>query len=290
MENFLRPIYQERASDLNTLGILTMEKTNPNSPLTDNFDIILLIIVKEANHSWYVKHYESANETAALHIVTEETLLEWIDTSTYRRAVEWIINGRVVFDRNEYISNLKEKLRDFPLAKRNLRKAIEFGKLVKSFNEAKALFASQNYKDANSKILSSLHYLARLAVIEKGFYPEVTVWNQVKNIDLEIYKLYEEFIESREEISKRIELMIIAMDYVINNRAEVSAEHLLEIMRTKNEPWSYAELKNVPSIKPYTLDLSAIISYLEEKEIILAVLEETKGEEVFQRNYKISDF
>ncbi|WP_156291681.1 nucleotidyltransferase-like protein [Oceanobacillus salinisoli] len=290
MENFLRPIYQERASDANTLGILTMEKTNLNSPLTDNFDIILLIIVKEGEHSWFVKHYESASETAALHIVTEETLLEWIDTSTYRRAVEWIINGKVVFDRNEYISSLKEKLRDFPLHKRNLRKAIEFGKLVKSYNEAKALFASQNYKDANSKVLHSLHYLARLAVIEKGYYPEVMVWNQVKNIDLEAYKLYEEFIESREEISKRIELMVLAMDYVIKNRAEVSAEHLLEIMRTKDEPWSYAELKNDPNIKPYRLDLSAIISYLEEKEVIIVVLEETKGVGVYQRKYKLSNF
>ncbi|WP_085993152.1 nucleotidyltransferase-like protein [Oceanobacillus senegalensis] len=290
MENFLRPIYQERASDINTLGILTLEKINPNSPLTDDFDMILLIIVKEAKQAWFVKHYESASETAALHIVREDTLLEWIDTSTYRRAVEWIINGKIVFDRNEYINNLKEELRAFPTQKRNLRKAIEFGKLVKSYNEAKELFSSGNYKDANSKILYSLHYLARLAVIEKGFYPEVTVWNQVKNIDLEIYKLYEEFIESREEIKKRIELMILAMDYVINNRAAVSAEHFLEIMRTRDEPWSYAELKNVSEIEPYTLDLSAIISYLEEKEFILSVLEETKGTGVFQRKYKISDF
>ncbi|WP_068677626.1 nucleotidyltransferase-like protein [Oceanobacillus sp. Castelsardo] len=290
MENFLRPIYQERASDPNTLGILMMEKTNPNSPLTDNFDIILLIIVKEAEQEWFVKHYESASETAAMHIVKESTLMEWIDTSSSRRAVEWVINGRVVYDRNEYISNLKDKLRDFPLQKRNLRKAIEFGKLVKSYNEAKALFASKNYKDANSKVFYSLHYLARLAVVEKGYYPEVTVWNQVKNIDIEIYKLYEEFIDSSEEMEKKIQLMILAMDYVINHRAEVSAEHLLSIMRTKDEPWSYAELKMNPFVEPYTLDLSVIISYLEEKEIILPVLEETKGVGVFHRKYKISDF
>ncbi|KKE78709.1 nucleotidyltransferase-like protein [Oceanobacillus caeni] len=290
MENFLRPIYQERASDPKTLGILMMEKTNPNSPLTDNFDIILLIIVKEAEQEWFVKHYESAGETAAMHIVKESTLMDWIDTSSSRRAVEWVINGRVVYDRNEYISDLKRKLRDFPLQQRNLRKAIEFGKLVKSYNEAKALFTSKNYKDAHSKVFYSLHYLARLAVVEKGYYPEVTVWNQVKNIDLEIYKLYEEFIDSREEMEKKIQLMILAMDYVINHRAAASAEHLLNIMRTKGEPWSYAELKTNPFVEPYKLDLSAIISYLEEKEIILPVLEETKGVGVFHRKYRISNF
>ncbi|RLL40330.1 hypothetical protein D8M04_19005 [Oceanobacillus piezotolerans] len=288
MENFLRPIYQERASDLNTLGILTVEKTKPNSPETDNFDIVLLIIVREAEQAWYVKHYESENETAALHVIMEEKLINWIDTSGYRRAVEWIINGKVVFDRNEYITHLKEKLREFPEDNRSLRKAMEFGKLVKNFNEAKALFDSEEYKDANSKVLYSLHYLARLAVIEKGFYPEVTVWNQVKQIDLEVYKLYEEFIESKEDLKKKIELMVIALDFVIKSRAELSVEHLLDIMKEREEPWAYAELINMPEIKNYKLDLSAMISYLEEKGVISAILEETKGKGVYQRKYKIS--
>lgn len=289
MENFLRPIYQERASDENTLGILIMEKTKPNSPLTDNFDMILLIIVKEQEDSWYVKHYESDTGTAALHIVAEELLLKWIDTSGYRRAVEWIKYGKVIFDRNEYVHHLKSKLREFPLEKRCLRKAIEFGKLIKMYSEAKDLFELGEYKDANSKIYYSLHYLARLALAEKGFYPEITVWSQVKRIDIETFKLFEEFMESKEEIEKRVELMLIAMDFVIKDRAESGVEHLLNIIRTKGEAWSYTELKNNPATSAYTLDLSAIISYLEEKEIIEVVLEETKGLGVYLRKYKIKE-
>ncbi|MEC5424124.1 nucleotidyltransferase-like protein [Virgibacillus sp. C22-A2] len=285
MESFLRPIYQEHASDSDTLGVLLMEKTGKNSPITDNFDVILLIIVSKANQSWHAKHYEFEGKTAAMHIVMEEVLMEWIDTSGYRRAVEWIINGKVIFDRNEYINTLKNELRDFPYEKRNLRKAIEFGKLVKSYSEAKDLYEANEYKDANSKILYSLHYLARLAVIEKGYYPEVTVWRQVKKIDLEVYKLYEEFIESNEEINKRIQLMIIAMDFVISNRAMVSVEHLLAIMNTKDTPWSYAEVESSPMISAYTLDLTAIISYLVEKEIVTTVKQPTKSEGVYQRKY-----
>lgn len=102
-----------------------------------------------------------------------------------------------------------------------------FGKVIKSYSEANPLYKSNQYKDANSKILYSLHNLARLAVIEKGSYPEVTVWSQVRQIDMEIYKLYEEFIEGNEEIEKRIQLMIIAMDHIISNRAKVAVEHLL---------------------------------------------------------------
>ncbi|MYL42985.1 nucleotidyltransferase-like protein [Virgibacillus salexigens] len=287
MENFLRPIYQEHASDTDTLGILVLEKTKPDSPITDNFDVILLIIVQEGEQAWYVKHYEFDDKTCALHIVKEDLLMKWIDTSEYRTAVEWIIYGKVIYDRNEFIYNLKGQLRDFPDSKRDLRKAIEFGKLVKSYSEAKELFESEEYKDSNSKILYSLHYLARLAVIEKGYYPEVTVWSQVKQIDLEVYKLYEEFIESNEEIKKRIQLMLIAMDYVIKNRAKVSVKHLLDIMDTRDDAWSYAELKSLQMITPYSLDLSAIIAYLVEKDIITTVRQETKGVGVYHRKYKM---
>ncbi|MEK3907866.1 nucleotidyltransferase-like protein [Oceanobacillus sp. FSL K6-0127] len=289
MENSLRPIYQEHASNPNTLGILLIEKIQHDSPVTDGFDVILLIIVDEYEQNWYVKHYEIEGKTAALHIVRMDVLVEWIDTSGYRRAVEWIILGKPVFDRNEYIARLKEQLRDFPKEKRDLRKMIDFGKLVKSYSEAKALYETGEFNDAHSKILNSLHYLARLAVIEKGYYPEVTVWSQVKKIDSEVYKLYEVFIESNEAVYKRIELMIIGMDFVIHNRAMISAKHLLDIMKTKESAWSYAEIKSHVMIQPYRLDLSAILSYLVEKNIINVVLEQTKGHAVYQRKYILTD-
>lgn len=202
--------------------------------------------------------------------------------------MEWVIYGKTIFDRNEFIAGLKEKLRDFPQTKRDLRKVMEFGKLVRNFSEVKDFYESDQYKDANSNIVKSLHYLARLAVIEKGYYPEVTVWSQVKQIDLEVYKLYEEFFESDEEIEKRIQLMIIAMDFIISSRARVSVNHLLNQVQAKDEAWSYAELKLLPSVQPYTLDLTAIISYLVEKGIIETVQQETKGTNLYQRKYKVS--
>jgi hypothetical protein len=47
MKDILRPIYQERASQSNTLGVLMVEKRQKSSHTTDTFDVILLIIVKE---------------------------------------------------------------------------------------------------------------------------------------------------------------------------------------------------------------------------------------------------
>ncbi|MGP4108239.1 nucleotidyltransferase-like protein [Virgibacillus sp. L01] len=288
MEDLLRPIYQERAGDTSTLGIVIIERTKPNSPITDNFDVILLIIVDEAENKWQEKHYEFDGKIAAMHTVTENLLMEWIDTSGYRKAVEWVINGKVIFDRNEYLSQLKDQLRNFPHEKRDLRKAMEFGKLVKSYSEVKDLYASEQFKDAYSRMVHSLHYLARLAVIEKGYHPEVTLWNQVRQIDPEVYKLYDELIQSDEAISKRLQLMIIASDFVISTRAEVSAKHLLNIMESKEDGWSYGELKQNGKVSPYQLDLTAMLGYLTEKGILIAERIQTKGAGVYQRKYRIN--
>lgn len=288
MEDLLRPIYQERAGDASTLGIVIIERTKPNSPITDNFDVILLIIVKEAESKWQEKHYEFDNKTAAMHTVTEQLLMEWIDTSGYRKAVEWIIDGKVIFDRNEYISNLKDQLRNFPHEKRDLRKAMEFGKLVKSYSEVKDLYASEQFKDSYSRMVHSLHYLARLAVIEKGYHPEVTLWNQVRQIDPEVYKLYDELIQSTEAIPQRVQLMILAVDFVISTRAKVSAKHLLDIINTKDEAWSYGEIKQHKKVMPYELDLTAMLGFLNEKGLLTTERINTKGTGVYQRKYRIN--
>ncbi|SDM72697.1 nucleotidyltransferase-like protein [Sediminibacillus halophilus] len=286
MKDILRPIYQERASQANTLGVLIIEKNKPVSPVTDNFDVILLVIASEADQPWYVKHYEFDDKKAAMHIVDEQLLTYWIDTSTYRRAVEWVINGRIVFDRNEYVARLKEELSSFPQEKRELKMAMEFAKLTRSYSESKDLFQTDQYLDAYSRVIRSLHYLARLAIIEKGYHPEVVVWNQVKRIDIEVYKLYEELINSNEEIRKRVELMLLALEFAISTRAKKCAAHLLEIMNSKQDAWTFGELKIHPEIEPYALDLSSMLEYLTEKGIIEPVREETKGKMIYHRKYK----
>ncbi|QHS24322.1 hypothetical protein GWK91_16105 [Virgibacillus sp. MSP4-1] len=286
MEDFLRPIYQERASQPNTLGIVMVEKEKPVSPITDNFDIILLIVVRESETPWFVKHYEFEDRRAAMHIVEESQLQDWIDTSGYRKVLEWLLAGKIVYDRNEYIVNLKEILREFPDEKRNLRKVIEFAKLIRSYRECRSLYETKQYLDSFSQMVRSLHYLARLAVIEKGLHPEVTVWKQVKQIEPEIYKLYEELIESNEPMEKRVELMLLASEFMINSRAKNCSKYLLDVMVTQ-DTWSIGELKNHPDVKPYALDLSALLAYLVERDIVQVVKTETKGKNIYHRKYRV---
>ncbi|KGX87675.1 hypothetical protein N781_11580 [Pontibacillus halophilus JSM 076056 = DSM 19796] len=287
MEDLLRPIYQERASQPDTLGVLIIETDKEIDPTTDNFDVILLIIVRNGEQPWFVKHYEFNGKNAALHVVDEKQLNYWIDTSSYRRAVEWVVEGRVVFDRNDYVANLKEELRVFPADKRDLKKAIEFAKLIRTHRECRDLYDSGHYLDAYTNMMHSLQYLARLAVIEKGFHPEVVVWNQVKRIDPEVYKLFQELTQSDETLDKRVQLMLLATEMAINKRTHTCAKHLVDIMKDKAGPWSYGELMVHPEVQPFALDLGAFLDYLVDKEVIAVAQVETKGKGIFHRQYQV---
>lgn len=287
MENILRPIYQERASHSNTLAIIMIEKRNQVSPLTDNLDVVLLVIINESSQSLYVKHYEYEDKKASVTVMTKEELNESILLGTNRRIVDWLLNGKVLFDRNEYIVGLIERLRIFPFSERKLKIGIEYGKLIRRYQEGKAFFESKQLLDAYNNIVHSLHHLARLEVIDRGYHPEVTVWNQVKQIEPQIYKLYKELVESDESLEKRLELLFLASDFLIHSKTEVGAAHILTIMAGK-ETWFYNELHHHSELIYYSVDLSVILEYLVEKNYVSIKRIETKGKEIYHRAYFVA--
>jgi hypothetical protein len=288
MEDVLRPIYQERASQQNTLGVIMIEKKQNASPTTDTFDKVLLIIVKSAEKAVFIKHYTYDEKKAAMHIVTEKQLNEWLLLGTNRKVVEWIYDGRVLFDRNEYIHNLKMELMDFPFYDRKLKMGLEFAKLIRRYMDGKSFFNNRHYLDAYNHVVHSLHHLARLAVIENGFHPEVTVWNQVKQIDPEIFKLYEELVNSEETLEKRLELLFLASDFLIYSKTKLGTSHLLDIL--KNKPyWSFSEIMEHHELTSYSVDLGVLLEYLIDKNLIEVVTKETKGQGIFHRYYKVAE-
>lgn len=288
VENLLRPIYQERASQINTLGILIINKHMKSIPLTDTFDAILLIIVKEAEQQVFIKHYTYEDKKAAMHIVTQEQVNQWLLLGSNRKIVEWIYSGKVLFDRNEYLHNLKNKLKEFPFDERKMKMGLEFAKLIRRYMDGKAFFENNQYLDAFNHIIHSLHHLGRLSLIEKGFHPEITVWKQVKQIEPEVYKLYNELINSEEELEKRLELLFLASDFLIHSRIESGISHLIGILTTK-QYWTFNEIITHPELCLYSVDLEVLLEYLIEKHFIEAVNIETKGKGIYHRHYKVLD-
>jgi len=287
MEDILRPIYQERASQSNTLGVLMIEKRQKEMTVTDTFDSVMLIIVKEAEKPIFIKHYTYTDKKAALHIITETQLKRWVLLGTNKKIFEWLYNGRVIFDRNEFVAQLKAELKDFPVSERKRKMGAEFAKLIRRYMDGKAFFENKHYLDAYNDVVHSLHHLARLAVIENGFHPEVTVWSQVKQIEPEIYKLYVELINSEEPLEKRLELLFLASEFLIHSKTKLSIQHISDILEEK-EYWSFNDLmENEELFLVYSVDLGMLIEYLIEKHFIEVVDVETKSPKVYHRYYKV---
>lgn len=287
MEDILRPIYQERASQLNTLGVLMVQKKQKLSHITDSFDVILLVLVKEADQPLFIKHYTYYDKKAAMHIITEAQLQEWLLLGTNRKMFEWLHEAKTIFDRNEYVANLKTELREFPFNGRKMKMGLEFAKLIRRYVDGKALFEGHQFLDAYNYVVHSLHHLARLAIIENGLHPELTVWNQVKQIEPEIYKLYEELVYSEETLEKRLELLFLASEFMIHSRTNIGTNHFLEILSGK-DIWLFNEIMNEKELVPYSVDLAVLLEYLIEKHLIEVVNIETKGQGVFHRGYRLN--
>jgi hypothetical protein len=286
MEDLLRPIYQERASYPNTLGIIVLEKSRPDNPATDNFDVILFVIVKEQESSYSVKHYElESGKIAGLKIVDVEQLNTWVKLGSNRRIIDWIVNGKILFERNEYVTDLKQTLNDFPLKDRKKRIGLEFAKLIKRFKDGKELFETGHLLDAYNYIVHALHHLARLSVIDNGFHPEITVWNQVRRIEPEVYKLYQELVESEEPLEKKLELLFLASEFLVNKSTKIGSLHLIEVMKER-EVWNIQDLSNHPDIIDYSVDFESLLEFLIDRRIVKVIIEETKGQGIFHRKYQ----
>ncbi|WP_409297072.1 nucleotidyltransferase-like protein [Peribacillus sp. SCS-26] len=287
MEDILRPIYQERASLPSTLGVLLIEK-NPNEvSTTDTFDYILLMVVNDSDEPVTIKHYMYRDQKAALHIIHQDQLDEWMLLGTNKKIIEWIFNGRIVFDRNEYLENLRTELQEFPFYGRKLKTGIEFAKLIRRYLDGKSFFENGHFLDAYNHIIHSLHHLARLEIIDQGFHPEVTVWNQVKLIRPQIFKLYEELVSSQESLSKRLELLFLASEFLIHSRTQLGSQHIIDVLSAKEGYWSIAELIQHPELRYYSVDLEIVLEYLVDKNVVDIVQVETKGQGIYHRYYTV---
>lgn len=286
MEQLLRPLYQERASEESTLGVILIEKQDKVSPLTDTFDSILLIIAKESTPAVFTKHYTYSGKKTAMHTITEQQLRKWLLLGTNRKVVDWLVHGRIVYDRNEFVSSLRTELRDFPFYGRKTKMGIEFARLIRRYLEGREFFEQKNYLDAYHHVVDSLHHLARLAVIENGLPPEVTIWTQVKQMEPEIYKLYEELITSDEPIDKRLELLFLASEFLIHSRTKDGARHIQEVMLSKDR-WTIQELHEQEELRNYSSDLEVFVEFLIDKELIEVVSIPTKSEQIHHRYYSV---
>ena len=287
MDSQLRFLYQERSSQVDTLGILHVQKKEALSPITDGFDDIILVVTQNIQETWYVNHFHYEDKRLQVVTVNQEELNEWLAAGSNRRAVEWIVYGKILFERNEHISSLKERLISFPYEMRTKKMCIEFGRLIRRYQEGKELLKSGDYLDSFNQILHALHHWARLSIIENGYHPELTLWRQVKKIAPEIYKLYDELLMGQDSLEKRIELLLLASEFSLASKTSLGAAHLIQVMKKKEEPWLIEDLLKEAEVKEYALDLGILLEHLVKKHIVKEVFDKNICENIHTRAYQL---
>lgn len=271
-------------NDEHTLGLVFVEKEFQNENNLE-FDAVLIKITNGLDEQSVLSHFNIGSKSIELQVVNEKQISQSLISGHSRRLIEWLMKGEIIIEKNDCITELRKSIVEFPINNRRYKIAVEFSKLIQRYSDGKQLFNRGHFLDAFNSILHSLHHLARISVIEHGIYPEVTVWKQVKHLEPEVYKLYEEMVTGEESLKKRIELLLIAINFAIASKTKLGASHLLEVMEEVSEPWSIEKLLNHNDLKGYGCDLAFLIEYLVQKGVIDIVKEETDIKNVFLRLY-----
>lgn len=287
MENFIRSVSCRYIDKETTLGIFVIEKKQKSSAETEGFDFAFLIVAED-ERNWTVNHYEAGDKNAVVYIIGESHLRRKEDTRWNSRLFTWITEGKIIYDRNQYSLTLKQEFLSFFQEDRERQMMIVFAKLIKSYRESKGFHERREFLEAIHTVDRTLYLLARLSIIEKGYRPEIMLWKQIKKIDPEIYKLYEEFASNEESVDKRIDLIIIGIEFAVTRRATSCARHLIKIMGGEKEPWRIDELIRHPEMECYAHELSSIAEFLVAKGILEVVKGQSEGE-LQQYLYKVKE-
>ncbi|WP_228728194.1 nucleotidyltransferase-like protein [Brevibacillus composti] len=182
--------------------------------------------------------------------------------------VTWIQHGEVVWDKDNYIVRLKQRLHRAPESLRKRMLCREYSRLLHAFQATRDFLQEGMILDAYHALLKALYAWAKWIVYHAGEQPEYAIWKQVKQLDPSLYKLYEELTLNHEELEKRVELILLPMEFFLSSRMKESVRYLIEVMETRRGPWKLYELAEHASIAKYGIETSLLIEKMVQRSLV----------------------
>ncbi|QJD84304.1 nucleotidyltransferase-like protein [Cohnella herbarum] len=258
-----RAFYLERLGQEEGLVSLLLV-ANPFSyqPLIDGMDRLALIVTTVSNHDKETEHWIWRDARIQVRRVTPDKLERWIVNSPNRNVIYWLVQGEILIDRDNYLTNLRERLMEWSPLIREQKLLSEFSQFVRSYLQAKQDLRDGQVLDAYSNVLASLHYWAHIALVEEGMHPELTVWEQMRRVNPGIYKLFEELTTSGETLEQRVQLVLLACEFSMLNKMASSCSLLIRLIESRSESWAPSELLQHPDLAGLSLELSVLLQKL----------------------------
>jgi hypothetical protein len=272
MESIKREFRNRFANDPSVRSVVAIRVGTPFSPLIDGLDILFLIVTDVPDPSTSIIHYIKEDKRIQERRIGGQALETAINEGTSRSLIPWILQGEILVDRDLYMETLRHKLLEFPFEMREQKLLIEFNLFLKSYMQSKQYVQEDLILDAYSCILDALHHWARIAIVEAGFHPEITVWSHVRKINPGIYKLYEELTSSSETMEQRVRLVLLACEFSVMSKMEKCCTMLLRILGSRKDGWTPEELHKHPQLAEIHSELGLLLTKMVSKSLIREVV------------------
>jgi hypothetical protein len=270
------------------LSVLLVGKPNNPSPFLDGGSLLYLVIVNRSEPQWETRHHIVGEERIVEHQISQWQVESWTVHGVSERVAYWLSQAEILVDHHDYMKTVKERLLRVPAHLQKQRVYEEYSGLLRHFLEAKELQQQGFALDAYQAILHALHGWARLVVWEAGQQPEPAIWAQVKQIDSAVYKLYEELTASHEPLEKRIELLLLPLEFHVMSKMKDCTLLLTDVMQSRNRPWSVKELQQLPVLASSQINLHLLLEKMAKKAIVHEVPLYKDGGTVHEKGYQLS--
>jgi len=237
----------------------------------DQFDALVLVVTDHEEPVNHISHYIEDSLRVQERWIHKAALRTWILNGDNRSVIRWVLGGDILFDRDGFLRELRQTLTELPPEFREQKVLIEFSRFLRCYMQSRDQLRKGHIFDAHINIVRALEHWGHIAIIESGGHPETTVWAQVRDINLGIYKLYEELMFSEEPMEKRVELMLIACEFAVISKMKTFCRLLFRVLQSREEPWSAVELKEHPLLKEMRLDLALVLQKLAARQLIREV-------------------
>ena len=268
----IRPFLEERyARRDDCIAAALVTKSMRHFRLLDGFDALVIVAATEPTVR-FTHHYSKDGWRIQERWFGRQTLESLLDSDVLPEVKMWLSSGEILTDKQGWLQTMREKMRAAESEGRELKMFREFCLFLRHFTLSKIELENGELLDAHSDILTAVHHWARLSIIESGAWPEMSVWKQVRKINAGIFKLYEELSSNAETLEQRVRLAHLACDFSVTSKLKAYCRPLMRILSSREEPWSAAELEDVPELAPMRGELHLVLKKLAKRSLIREVL------------------
>jgi hypothetical protein len=249
-------------------AVLVYDGRGRHTALSNGADLVSVVIVNEPQTYGETRYLLVQDQCLEEYQISSWQVERWMVSVPDRRFVYLLHHADVLYDPQHSVPRMKEKLAPFVPTFQKIRICEEYSRYLQHYLEAKELAQQELLEDAFHSVSNALNGWARLAVLEAGEEIGPSVWLQVKNVDVSIYKLYEELILGKEPLAKRIELLLLPIEFSIVSNIRSYTGFLLDVLSSEPRPWTIEDLMRHPLVAQSEINLPMLLRFLVRKQCL----------------------